>query len=284
MSDPTTPPNRLPLRVLVKGASTVVYTSWMSGPRTDFAWPRVVEAELLAAGFPAEVRCTAMPAELAKQTVRTWQAEVLTWSPDVVVLQYGHMETIHLFLPRWLERHVNSLHERPGVVRSFYRKRILRPSWMVLAKTQRALDKRLPADLLAYKPRRVVADLKQYLKHVCTVASPLVLVCEIPPTGAPYRDWFPGTTQRIATMNQHLEAMVAELANENIRWIPVNSITGAHLEPGQDATPDGGHFTPPLHRAVGEAIADVIVDWAEKQEHLDLSAARARRAEADAKA
>lgn len=166
MTDPPTAAStRLPLRVLVKGASTVIYTSWMGGPRADLAWPRVIEAELHAAGHPAEVRCNTMPAELTKTALRTWQREVLAWSPDVIVLQYGHMETIHLFLPRRLERHVNSLKGRPFPVRRFYRKRLLRPVYMMLAKAQKALDARVPADVLAYKPKRVKADLREFIDH-----------------------------------------------------------------------------------------------------------------------
>ena len=52
-------PLPLPLRVLVKGASTAHTVSWMGGPRRDFAYARATEAALYAAGTPAEVRSTA---------------------------------------------------------------------------------------------------------------------------------------------------------------------------------------------------------------------------------
>ena len=276
-----TEPDRLPLRVLVKGASTVVFSSWMGGPRSDVAFPRVIEEQLTAAGWPAEVRCTAVPAELAKFPIRTWEHEVLAWSPDVVILNYGHMECVHLFLPRFLERHVNSDAARPFPLRTAYRKRVLRPSWMVLASFQAALDNRLPPTLLSHRPRRVAADLRQMIKKVRSVASPLVLIPDIPPNGAIYREWFPGMGPRIEVMNDHLRDMVAGIDQPDVRMFPVNATIAPHLVEGEDACPDGGHLTPALHRAVGEAMADVILQWAAEQPHLDLTEARARRAQRD---
>ena len=89
----------------------------MGGPRTDFAYPRVIEAELLAAGQPAEVRVTAAVGQRTKDSLKSWEREVVAWSPDVVVLHCGQYEAIHLFMPWWLERYVNNVARRPGVVR-----------------------------------------------------------------------------------------------------------------------------------------------------------------------
>jgi hypothetical protein len=274
-----TEPNRLPLRVLVKGASTVVYTSWMSGPRSDMAWPRVVEEQLYAAGYPAEVRCTAMPAERTRQAIRTWQEEVLAWSPDVIWLNYGQMECVHLFLPRWFERHANSVKGRPMKGRMFYRKRILRPVWTTLASLQRAIDARVPPNMLSYKRRRVYADLQRYIERVRTVASPLVLIPDIIPPGKPYQKWFPGEAARCEAMTETLRQLVADLDEPDIRMFESQAVINPLLAPGEDAHPDGGHLTPPLHRAMGEAVADVIIEWASHQTHLDLDAAEARQAQ-----
>ncbi len=281
MPDSQDPPPRLPLRVLVKGASTVVYTSWLGGPRSDFAWPRVVEEQLHAAGFPAEVRCTAQPAELTKSAIRTWQEEVLAWSPDVIILNYGQMECVHLFLPRWFERHANSVKGRPLPGRMFYRKRILRPTWMALASLQRHLDERMPLILVEGRRRRVAADLQRYIERVRTVASPLVLIPDIIGPGKPYQKWFPGEAERGELMNETLRDLVARIDEPDVRMFPSVATVEPLLAEDEDAYPDGGHFTPRLHRATGEAVAEVIIEWAEAQPHLDLSEARARRAELD---
>jgi hypothetical protein len=65
-------PLPLPIRVLVKGASTVVFLAEWGGPRTDFNFGRVVEAELLSTGRPADVRVVGVPSDLAKFSLRTW--------------------------------------------------------------------------------------------------------------------------------------------------------------------------------------------------------------------
>src|SRR3546814_4792174 len=70
--------------------------------------------------------------------------EILGYSPDVIVLVYGHYETIHLVLPHWLERHANSLKARPRWWSGLYRRRILRPLWMLFAHLQATLDKVVP--------------------------------------------------------------------------------------------------------------------------------------------
>ena len=78
--------------------------------------------------------------EQTRNILGTWEEEVLGFSPDVIVLVYGHYETLHLILPRWLERHANSLKARPRRLESFYRRRILQRVWMLLARLQARLD------------------------------------------------------------------------------------------------------------------------------------------------
>ena len=57
---PMSSPLPLPIRVLVKGSSTVNWTSWSGGPRTDFIFPRVIEERLLADGRPCDVQTVTM--------------------------------------------------------------------------------------------------------------------------------------------------------------------------------------------------------------------------------
>src|SRR5579875_255890 len=159
----------------------------MGGERTDFEFPRALEQSLLQAGRPVELRCYSVPSEQTKTTLRRWQAEMIGFSPDVVVLVYGHYETIHLFLPRWLERHANSLQQRRGRIRELYRARLLRPVWMALARLQARLDTRLDPTMRAARPRRVAADLDELIKHIQELHSPLVFVFELLPPAKRYR-------------------------------------------------------------------------------------------------
>jgi hypothetical protein len=262
-------PLPLPIRVLVKGASTVNYVSWMGGPRDDFIFPRVVEQQLLADGRPAEVRAITMTSEQTSSVMGTWQAEVLGYSPDVVVLVYGHYETIHLLIPHWLEVHANSLKGRPRRLATAYRTYLVRPAWKMLARLQAAIDARVPATVRRGRPRQVAADLERYISHVRSVGSPLVYVFELLPPGTRYRSWFPGMARRIEVMNRTLEQMVARLGTDDIRYFRVADLVEQHAGGDIDvAIPDGFHYSPQMHRHIGTALAADIAAWADTQPHL----------------
>ena len=259
----------LPIRVLVKGSSNVNWVSFMRGPRTDFAFPRVIEERLLADGRPCEVRTITMTSEQAKSILRTWQREILGYSPDVIILGHGHFEAVHLFLPRWLERHANSLKARPRRLPTLYRKLILRPTWMVLARLQARLDMIVNPNVRRGRPRRVAADLERYISQVQKVGSPLVFLLEFPPPSSRYRSWFPGMPARIAVMNQTIEDMVKRVDRPNVRYFRVNELIDKYHDGDLDAAiPDGFHYTPEMHRLVGTLLAEHIAEWADTQPHL----------------
>jgi hypothetical protein len=263
-------PGRLPLRVLVKGSSTVVFTSWMGGARSDLLYPRVMEAEILAKGMPVEVKVTAFPAERTRKALRGWQRDVLPWSPDVVVLHYGHADSIHLLLPRWLERHANSLGKRHGPIRSPYRRLVLRPVWIGLAHLQTQIDARLGPRLSTRRSRKVAADLAELIEWVRWVGSPLVLLPEMHPVGESYRRWFPGIEARMQLVDELVADLVKGLDDPDVRVVPVREHLHRVLDEGRDPVPDGSHYTPEVHRAVGRAMARTIVEWAADQPHLRL--------------
>jgi GDSL-like Lipase/Acylhydrolase family len=264
-------PLPLPIRVLVKGSSNVVIISPMGGPRTDFTFPRVLEQRLLADGRPAEVRSPSVPGELTKHMLRTWEEDMLGYSPDVVILLYGQVETVHLFLPWRLERHANSFRTRPGTIRDLYRNRVLRPVWKALAKLQSKADRTVNPTLRRGRPRRVAADLARLLEHIRFVQNPLVLVFELQVPAERFRRWFPGMTPRIEAMNAAIKSVVEKLDDPNVRWFTTSDLVESHAGGDIDvATPDGFHFTPAMHRAIGEKLADVIEEWCDTQPHLKV--------------
>jgi hypothetical protein len=258
---------------MVKGASTVNWTSMMGGPRSDFAFPRALEAELLGAGRPADVQVISRPSELASKTLLDWEREFLGFSPDVVILVYGHFETIHLFLPRWLERHANSLRTRSRPLTNAYRRFLLKPTWKTLARIQAFADRRLPPTIRKSRPRRVAEDIGRLITQLQKLQSPLVLVFELIPPASRGRKWFPGMTARMAVMNQALEGMVARFDRPNVRFFRTSRLVEKYAGGDLDvATPDGFHFSPYLHAMIGRALAEEILDWAHTQPHLAGSA------------
>jgi hypothetical protein len=263
------PASGLRMRILVKGASTVNWASPMSGPPDEFTFPRAIEAELVRDGWPAEVRAITMPSERTSRILLTWQEEVLGFAPDVVVLVYGHYETIHLFLPRWLERHANTLRARPRLLANLYRRHVLRPAWMMLARLQARLDRALDPTLRRGRPRQVAADLEAYIGQVRQIGSPLVFVFELLPPAVRYRSWFPGMARRIEVMNETLADLVRRIDRPDVRFFRVSELVEKYADGDIDvATPDGFHYTRDLHRRIGETLAHEIEEWAAQQRHL----------------
>lgn len=266
---PSSPPLQLPIRVLVKGASTVVFVADMGGPRSGFNFGRVIESEVLASGRPADVRVVGTPSDLAKFSLRTWERDILGWSPDVVVLHHGHYESIHFVLPRWLERHANSTRSRKvGRLRSLYRAKLLRAVWINLAKVQSRADTRFDSTLFRRRLRRVALDVEKVIENVQTVGSPLVLVLEVVPPGARWRSWMPGLDERTALMNTALAEAVDRIDRPNVRFVRTTEALAAQLPLGEEPTPDGGHYSPQAHRVIGELLAGQILEWARSEPHL----------------
>jgi hypothetical protein len=243
----------------------------MGGPRTDFAFPRALEAALLRDGRPVELRTITVPSERTKTAVRTWEREVIGFSPDVVVLVYGHYETIHLFLPWWLERHANSLTAPHRKLNDFYRDKIVHPTWMSLAKLQAKADTRFDSTIRTDRPRNVANDLEKIIGHLQDVGSPLVYLFELLPPAKRYRSWFPGMAARIEVMNETLADLVKRIDRPNVRLLRVSELVDRYAGGDMDvATPDGFHYSPYLHRMIGEELARDVAAWADSQPHLQL--------------
>lgn len=263
-----TVPQPLPIRVLVKGASLMHDISERPQQREDFIFSRVIEESLLKSGHGANVWTAAVASEPTRLAFRTWEEQVKAWSPDVVILSYGYYEVIHLFLPRWLERHANSLKTRPGRIRELYRNLLLRKVWMALAKLQCRLDKVVGARFFGRRLRQVERELRTYIDRTREVGQPLIMLFEFLPPGQRGRGWFPGMTARTAQMNEMLHRLVATYDDPEIVLVPIPEIAARRLPPGTEPNTDGFHYTGALHRYIGEEIADEIRDWAKQHPRL----------------
>lgn len=261
-------PQPLPIRVLVKGASLTHDISERPQLREHFVFSRVIEESLLQAGHGADVWTAAVASQPTAHLFRTWEEQVKAWSPDVIVLNAGYYEPVHLFLPRWLERHANSLAARPGPVHGAYRHYLLRPVWKSLAKLQRALDKRIGGRFFGRTVRRCGADLRSYIDRSREVGQPLVMVFEFLGPGARGRDWFPGMAERVEMMNVMVRALVASYDDPEITLVRIPDIVERRLDPAVEANADGFHYSAQVHRYIGEEIADEIQTWAKQHPRL----------------
>ncbi len=248
-----------PLRVLVKGSSLVVMTPEWDGVRGDYTFPRWVQNGLLDRGRPCELDNRGVPGELTRRAFRTWETDVMAGAPDVAIYGYAYYECIHALLPNWLERHVNRYDGRTGPVRTRYRGWLLRPTWKVLAQTQRVLDRFLGDRFFRRRARRVAHDYELLVRRTRTLGpgAPLVFVLALLGPGGKAGDWFPGMQARIDRMNLELTAMVERIGDPAVRLVPVPELVG-RLDPPEDPVPDGLHYSPRMRRIIGDWIAGEI--------------------------
>jgi len=261
-------PQPLPIRVLVKGASLTHDISERPQLREHFIFSRVIEESLLNSGHGASVWTAAVASQPTAHLFRTWEEQIKAWSPDVVILNAGYYEPVHLFLPRWLERHANSLKTRPGPIRDKYRHYLLRPVWKGLARLQRQLDRVIGGKTFGRTVRRSRADLKAYIDRTRGVGQPLILIFEFLGPGARGRDWFPGMAARVELMNVMLRGLVAEYDDPEIVLVSIPDIVERHLEPDVEPNTDGFHYTAQVHQFIGEELADEIRTWAKQYPRL----------------
>lgn len=255
------PPLPVPLRVLVKGASTVTWTSTRTPARSDLVYARVVEEQLLATGRPTEVHIDAMSAVRVWPILRTWEREVSNLTPDVIVLHYGHMECIHAVIPKWVERHARAQVERPGPIRERYRHLVVRPAWKILARGQQQIDRVLPLSAFRRRPRRVTALLERYIGHVSRFRRPLVLVMGLTAPADVWKPWFPGLEPRIEVMDAALKDMVARLDDPDVQFVEVWDEAEQWRARGEEPCADGGHYTPAFHRHIGTKVTAAVERW-----------------------
>jgi hypothetical protein len=247
-----------PIRVLVKGSSLVVMVPDWNGDPGEYTFPRWIQNGLLDRGRPCELDNRGVPGELTRSAFGSWEDQVMATSPDVVVFGYGYYECIHGLLPHWLERQVNTFNGRTGPIRTRFRGWVLRPTWKVLAQTQRVLDRHVADRLFRRRARRIVNDYELLVQRSRTVApgSPQVFVLALLGPGGKAGGWFPGMQARIDLMNTALAEMVDRFDSPGVRLVPV-----AHLAEqlgGEDPVPDGFHYSPRMRRILGDWIAAEI--------------------------
>ncbi len=252
----------------MKGSSPANWVSYMGGPPTDLTYPRVLERELLITGRNAVVRNLAATSERVTTGIRNWESQIFPWSPDVVSLNYGLYEAVHLFLPQPFERHANSFGGRPGPVRESYRQYVLRPIWKALAIAQQRTDARVPASAFRRRATRFTDNLEQLVRRILYISNPLVLLPEIPPPGERWRDWFPGIAPRIQMINTAMEEVAARIDLDHVRVFDTCAAVAPLVAAGHDIVPDGGHYTAEAHEAIGRAMAREIGPWCD--EHVPL--------------
>ena len=264
-------PMPLPIRILVKGPSTTFWLPERNPTRDMLAFPRALEQVLLASGRPAEVRVISLGGDWVQHALASWDREVLAWSPDVIINLTGHHEQLHYIVPRWLERHANSLTGRPTRIREAYRARLVRPIYMALARFQARIDGRYGLFLFNRQTHvRTATNLRRYIERVRTANKPLFLQFEFNHIVGPKAAWFQDFKRRNDAVNREIAAVIDSFDDPEIRLFPLPAIIERD-HPDEDPMPDGFHFTVKLHGIIARELYDIITEWADKQPHLTLT-------------
>lgn len=260
MRHPTEAP--LSLRILVKGQSSAVYVAPSGGGPSALHFPRLLELELRAHGLNATVRNTARRGQLANRALCTWDEDVERWAPDLVILNYGEYECLPAYLPFRLERHANSWHQHPGVLRKFYRRRLLKPAWRRLATLQQSLERR-HGNTFRLSPARTIAELDRYLDQLRYASEPAVIVMGVWRPGDLWQEWFPRMSYRVEQMDSALRGLVSRTGRSNVRFLEVQPMVDSVAH---DPLPDGIHFSAAVHERIAAALAGLVFEWLEGAE------------------
>jgi hypothetical protein len=148
---------------------------------------------------------------------------------------------------------------------------------MFLARMQARVDLRIDSTIRRSRPRLVAADLEKVINHTQELGSPLVFLFELIPPAKRYQTWFPGMAARIDVMNETIADLVRRIDKPNVRYFKVGELVEKYADGDLEvATPDGFHYSPHLHRMIGEHLAREIAEWADTQPLLDIPDKRTR--------
>ncbi|MFL6088977.1 MAG: hypothetical protein ACJ71Z_02425 [Aeromicrobium sp.] len=267
---------RPPIRILVRGSSTVSWIANVEPGRVAHAYPRELETAMHLDGWPTQVRVESPLAASSRHILRDADADIFAWDPDVIIMNTGHMENLHLLLPIPFARHVFTRTARPGRWRQLYRRRVLWLFYSVATRIQARLEPALGPWLFGRRRKAILAHLNQYIDIASRNGHPLVIVMGfVPPSTPPHT--FPGVAARLEIMNEAFRELVAQRAQPEVIWFdPADALASGGVE-AVSAIGDGIHFIPAAHVAVGKGLAAVVEAWAAHQRPgLSGSAGRAQ--------
>jgi hypothetical protein len=247
----------LPLRILVKGGSAATTVAPMPGRRGELVFARWLESMLLTKGLSVDVRNSSTEGQTVREALDRWYEGEYAWSPDVVVINLGQYECVHVLLPHWFERLANNGRDFPSRPWRRY-KRLVRRAWRWSARVQRRIDAWATASVLT-RTGRTAAEINVLIHQVRHSADRLVLVLGWWHPTPPWDAWFPGMGKRVDNLEAAVEASIASRGSSSVRLVPLRQIMTTL--PAEQACPDGMHFADGIHRAIASELAAEILQW-----------------------
>lgn len=256
-----------PVRILVKGSSTVSWISLVEPGRVSHAYPRALETAMQQHGWSTQVRVMSPLAASSLRILRDADDEIFAWDPDVIVLNTGHMETLHMVIPRAFARHVFTRTARPGLWRRAYRRSVLWAVYASATRIQARIEPMVAPWVFRRRRNKVIAHVNRYIEIAKGNGHPLVIVMGLTPPVLRVPE-FPGLVARLDMMNEAFRALVEQRADPSIAWFDPSDALAPDELPPEHVIGDGMHFTAKAHEAVGKRLADLVEAWAMQQPHL----------------
>lgn len=242
---------------MVRGSSTVSWIANVEPGHISHAYPRELETALYQRGWTVQVHVESPLAASSRHILRDADQDIFGWDPDVIILNTGHMENLHMLIPIPMARHVFTRTARPGRWRDAYRRRVLWAVYSVATRVQERLEPSLGAWIFGRRRRAILDHINRYIDVASKNGHPVIVVMGfVPPTG--FVRAFPGVAGRLEQMNDAYRALADQRSEpEVIFWDPAEALAvdGPSVE---DAIGDGIHFVPDAHIAVGKGLADLV--------------------------
>jgi lysophospholipase L1-like esterase len=254
-----TDPPRTSWRISVLGNSLpILMVPARRNRTTDATYPEHLEHLLREDGLDVRVRNDSRLFGLITEGYRRFQMDVVPWAPDVLVIHFGIIELQPNVVPTFLNRHLTTQHRGGKGVVGLYRRHVMPRIWPPIRKFQRAAAGVVgPNHSFRLPPAHFQAELERLIT-VARSQQILVLVCDINPPGSRLQHFLPGVTERYARFQAIVERVVAEAADDQVRLVPVSKFVSAQ---GDEAQPDGLHFTPAGHLEVARMVAAEAGPW-----------------------
>lgn len=259
-NDESNQPTARRWRVLVIGHSVATMVP-DRGSRLDGPYPELVEQWLRADGYDVEVRNAAKEFTHIGHGVQRFQEITAGWNADVVIVNYGIVESQAPFIPRAIYNHFQTWDVGSSRLARAYRRRVAPWVWTRLRRVQRRAVR-----VMGQRGHRVAPDrfvtLLQQLIFLARQQHRLVLVLDVNPPGPRIVHSLPGAEERRDRYNELTHTVVrdAQVADpDGVRLIP--SATVVDDLGMEKALPDGYHFSVAGHRRVAEMIVAEIEAW-----------------------
>jgi lysophospholipase L1-like esterase len=242
----------------VLGNSVGYYLRPPATSREEADYGELIEREMRARGVDTWVHNSCGWFLSAAEGLAQVEERAMHHSPDVVILNFGIVESEPGALPLPLLKAVYTWRQPLVGPRAKVRRMFLRPVHLFHQRFGPSIIRtlRLPGRV---SPASFKSDMSRLIDALRKERAGLVLVLNINPPNPRIEANLPGSSASARRYNQLLAELVGEMDDRQVRLVDV---AGLVTEKGTEALlPDGVHFNAEGHRLAAELLVAEIQDW-----------------------